>query len=113
MTEQELADLRLAAKAAGVRIIRIQKNGWIHADTGTSITSNWTPRDDDGDSLRLAARLGMTLEINRETGDATAERGDIVCVEWGGMDPAEMLAATRRAVFGVAVKVGKAMEGTQ
>lgn len=49
MTDREL--LELAAKAAGVEHVTPMMVEW----------GKWNPLDDDGDALRLAVKLNMTL----------------------------------------------------
>ena len=56
MTKQEHEWMRLAAIAAGI------SDGDVFYDREND--KEWNPRDDDGDALRLAIRLGMKLSIN-------------------------------------------------
>lgn len=117
MNDREL--LEMAAKAAG--------NGatWRGSDafklysmvlpSGTA----WNPLDDDGDALRLAVRLQLTIHnehINAGVayctgiGDATAYP-----VVDSGSDEDEVIPddyiATRRAIVRAAAEIGKSMEG--
>ena len=68
-TDREL--LELAAKAAGVRIDKSPYNGGGHGNTGFDVLGNavldwhngtkWNPLTDDGDALRLAVNLQLTV----------------------------------------------------
>ena len=60
MTDREM--LELAAKAAGLHVKVASNSG-----RGLKVHGNcnwWNPLTDDGDALRLAARLNMDIEIN-------------------------------------------------
>ena len=60
MTDREM--LELAAKAADLRVKVASNSG-----RGLKVHGNcnwWNPLTDDGDALRLAARLNMDIEIN-------------------------------------------------
>jgi hypothetical protein len=101
MTETDRELLKFAAKAAGIGPL-----SWIEPD-GTKIVTNllWNPITDDGDALRLAVKLGMTIEQwseghvyvgHRHPGNFEHEKH--------GTDP---LAATRRAIVRAAAEIGK------
>ena len=60
MTDREM--LEMAAKAAGLHV-KVASNSVM----GLKVHGNcnwWNPLTDDGDALRLAARLNMDIEIN-------------------------------------------------
>ena len=109
MTDREL--LENAAKAAGYDI---HWNAMVNGERAPIIDyvnayewDEWTPLTDDGDALRLAVKLGMTIEQwseghvyvgHRHPGNFAHERHR--------KDP---LAATRRAIVRAAAEIGKAM----
>jgi len=101
--------LTLAAKAAGINM-----DSW--EDCG------WSPLSDDGDALRLAVRLGISLTPypiyqqddrhsviakQRRTTDTLREINPTEIVEVYGDDP---YAATRRAIVRAAAEIGRGME---
>jgi hypothetical protein len=117
MTTQEHTDrelLELAAKAAGYT-----SYGYGELVGGcpalvlreADFTGMWAPLTDDGDALRLACRLNLTVKI----------MGDHVKVGWRGCGeqwPGEevpanarevMPVATRRAITRAAAQIGKDM----
>ncbi|AXT46367.1 hypothetical protein [Chromobacterium rhizoryzae] len=69
MNDREL--LELAAKAAGVKIDKSPCNGGGIGNTGFDLAGNavidrhngtvWNPLTDDGDALRLAVKLGISV----------------------------------------------------
>lgn len=72
MTDREL--LELAAKAAGIRIDKSETNGGGVGNYGFSVTGDamldwhnnirWNPLSDDGDALRLAVKLRLSIDHN-------------------------------------------------
>lgn len=103
MSDREL--LELAAKAAGLKKDDSPYNGGGAGNNGFSITGDmvldwhnnkrWNPITDDGDALRLAVKLRLTVET------------DICFAEV----PYEMQCeATRRAIVRAAAEIGKAMK---
>lgn len=109
MTDLEL--LELAAKAAGVEITAIVKEGVPHRFGG----GYWNPLTDDGDALRLAVALKIGADCFVD-GDRMENccawcnhrdvRGFHRHYEPYGNDP---MAATRRAIVIVAAEVGKSL----
>lgn len=99
--------LTLAAKAAGIagdwsiefegiKVPRRDYDNWII----------WNPLKHDGDALRLAVKLGITVEFNSNWVGTTHE--DIVGrAEFYEADP---YAATRRAIVRAASEIGGGME---
>ncbi|MBP8150235.1 MAG: hypothetical protein KAY21_11000 [Limnohabitans sp.] len=93
--------MELAAKAAGIEI------NWFKWER---LTNQWNPLVDDGDALRLAASLRLTIswdlfddcEYATATPPHTHQGYDCVMDQ----DPA---AATRRAIVRAAAEIGKAM----
>lgn len=114
MTEQDLADLRLAAKAAGHEVDSPYSKGLII--NGGIL---WNPRDDDGDAFRLAARMRIDIHFE-DNGPTLGEIVEASFPKWGhvrgcmaeqcGDDPAK---AARHAIFRAAVEIGGAIEGAQ
>lgn len=106
-TDREL--LELAAKAAGVDELQfssdmecpynpLPENGNIY----------WNPLRCDGDALRLATKLDMSVEISEYEGSTYAYAGKVprvyACENWRGDKPS----ATRRAITRAAAELGKA-----
>ena len=104
MTDREL--LELAAKAAGLKF-----NGqWHDAQSGLLVweppdfmSRDWNPLTDDGDALRLAVKLGMQVDVCRNTTDALVENRSCAS-EPHGADPN---GATRRAIVRAAAAIGE------
>jgi len=113
MTDREL--LELAAKAAGLMIHeerQAERDALIGPEKAglciVSVSTWWNPLTDDGDALRLAVKLGMTIEQwseghvyvgHRHPGNFEHERHR--------KDP---LAATRRAIVRAAAEIGRSMK---
>lgn len=107
MEDREL--LELAAKAAGIEVIRTDQQGlWIAGGCG----DHWNPLKDDGEALRLAIKLD--IHIKRFAGATT-------CQEWTGLDAVtehdhwsanygEPIRSTRLAIVRAAAKIGEAMQ---
>lgn len=101
MTDREL--LKLAAKAAGIDL------KWMTLiPTGEELVSiRWNPLTDDGDALRLAVKLGLTVY----------QWSDEVCVcnEKGTVNEnvarvGDIYGATRRAIVLAAAEIGKGIK---
>lgn len=103
MTDREL--LELAAKAAGYSIWEWDRDGSaLIADP----TIRWNPLEDDGDALRLAVRLGITVSFwghLEEVATYTPYYGVPAAQESYSHDKA---AATRRAIVRAAAEIGGA-----
>lgn len=119
MNDREL--LELAAKAAG-HIITGWRTGRRNVDWAElSDTSTWNPREDDGDALRLAAKLRLGIEFNEAS----------VVASWvdDGYEPKEIYVypdqtqdddfnivytnhdkAARRAIVRAAAEIGRQMQ---
>ena len=115
MTDREL--LELAAKAAEISTIiwtesprsNGQTAGCIWNGVGHGDTAKlWNPLTDDGDALRLAVRLHMSVLSNETASWVATGMHQIVRAEehHDGKDP---YAATRRAVVRAAAEIGKGM----
>lgn len=102
MTDREL--LELAARAAGIRLhvwgTKGQENFADMDDPG----GRWNPLADDGDALRLAVKLGLSIYAPDEE-DATA-----VVRDWNFIRVTEEgddhCASTRRAITRAAAEIG-------
>jgi len=73
----------------------IDTNGWVF----------WVPADDDGQALRLAVKLRLSIDIYEQT-EVTDSCESFVKIEQNDADPS---AATRRAIVRAAAEIGKAM----
>lgn len=118
MTDREI--LELAAKAAGISL------QWGNYTNSPDYMSDgyhqpWNPLIDDGDALRLAVELGISITPypiynenerhsviakQRRKSDTMRETNPTEVVEIYGGDPC---AATRRAIVRAAAEVGKGM----
>ena len=106
MTDKEL--LELAARAAGIAWVRhaentecasllLKKGGW------------WNPLTDDGDALRLAVKLELSLDLF----DFAITCGYPANGEGNELDEpvvGDPYAATRRAIVRAAAEIGKEMK---
>lgn len=105
MTDRKL--LEMAAKAAGLNDFAWYTNpvfGHSYPVLG-HITKPWNPLTDDGDALRLAVKLLLTVEV---------EDGFTEVLTGSGMEITEShkedsLLATRRAIVRAAAEIGRAM----
>jgi hypothetical protein len=109
VNEREL--LELAAKAAGVSWLSYHlgkgmccRNSLRH---GGLIEYWWNPRADDGDALRLAVQLDLSIFPTDAPGRALVERPslDVLCGEPHGNDKN---AAVRLAIVRAAAEIGRA-----
>ena len=119
-------DLRMAAKAAGIQIVcpverlvvqpRHYAGGFV-VRTKTGGDACWNPLTDDGDALRLAVKLQLTICNEHLTAGAaycTAglnRTGPSVDARWPQQQTVVDgdYAATRRAIVLAAAEVGRAM----
>ena len=109
--------LEMAAKAAAIQMIGLVDNMIAQPDhrTGGFIIRNdrggdscWNPLTDDGDALRLAAKLEIDIRFYTESEEAWVETA-----AYGG-NADELLApdpytATRRAIVCAAAEIGRTM----
>lgn len=119
-TDREL--LELAAKAAGYAVTPHPNRRLFKGLVFVLEGSNWNPLTDDGDALRLAIKLGITVtpypiyENPKHSVIADIKIMNVILregaakekfhVEIYGSDP---YAATRRAITKVAAEIGKSM----
>jgi hypothetical protein len=108
MTDREL--LELAAKAAGIpgMPIEIDSVHWLKLTSDGGTDGFWKPLTDDGDALRLAVKLRISLHIRDQTYTQLEESA--VWIPEGLDFPEDRCAATRRAIVRAAAEIGKAMK---
>ena len=112
----DLEELELVAKLVGLKVWR---GSWpqddmifaapLNPSPSSVITGvEWNPRDDDGDALRLAVKLGMAVSVEYQSGSTSVLWGPPMGAvrEWHGTDP---FIATRRAIVRAAAEMGKRM----
>lgn len=117
MNTNDLDLLKRAAKAAGYEFRGLCAAGdpmLQHPPTDIGprfyVPTKWNPLADDGDALRLAVKLRLSVKHGTEIGDSTpsayAYFGDAgeCCFEPHGTDP---LDATRRAIVRAAAEIGR------
>lgn len=103
--------LELAAFAVGFNIEGFYCDGTAFGENVIS----WNPLEDDGDALRLAVKLCLTVRIIHDYhcyAEAFKEKGVFsahTCKEPILDDPHS---ATRRAIVRAAAEIGKSMKGT-
>jgi hypothetical protein len=106
--------LELAAKAAGYGEVWTLDSDPDTFYIGPRYTGGapkyrvWNPRDDDGDALRLAVKLGLTIQhltANEEV-VVSSYSGSSEAYEFYLSDPC---AATRRAIVRAAAEIGRNM----
>jgi hypothetical protein len=99
-TDRELLEAAYAAYRPGQNYIRLIN------DAGREY---WNPINDDGDALRLAVNLRLTVNCSYDDvaicGQEFTQKE--VFIERNGEDP---LAATRRAIVRAAAAIGKEMK---
>lgn len=99
MSDDESELLKLAAKAAGIEVIRIDPQGlWIAGGLGV----HWNPLENNGEALRLAIKLRLDLTVFRD--HVTAFHATDWCDELNYDDPER---AARRAIVRAAAAVGE------
>lgn len=97
--------LELAAKAAGHDRTRTCIDDWFWILNEDDDWHPWNPLTDDGDALRLAVKLGLTVEIlNKRLEPHTKVNGRYE--EEHRNDPNR---ATRRAIVRAAAEIGRTM----
>ncbi len=106
MTDREM--LELAAKAAGIDVRWIAECQDYYEHRPHMLPGywdKWNPLTDDGDALRLAVKLNMTI-YHTSVGVSASEPGGRSMLELNGTDP---YAATRRAIVRAAAEIGRNM----
>jgi len=105
-TESDRELLELAAKAAGIEVVRAEIKGlWIAGGMGR----HWNPLTDDGDALRLAVKLNMGISIpvwkDNRVDVITFKLSSVNVIERGQ----DAMANVRRAIVRAAAAIGKSM----
>ena len=125
MNDQQL--LEDAALAAGVRVPPLNAYPWHGIDNGGIWTNTsavghlepkkrkyiWAPLTDDGDALRLAVKLHLTVQQGASV--YVYADPDFCDPDFSGLEVCESLhkdpyAATRRAIVRAAAEIGKGMK---
>ncbi len=104
MNDTEL--LELAARAAGLRVSnRLTRGGLSVCSVERRAPHKWNPLTDDGDALRLLAKLNMQVKVAAPLTYAGFD-GRPVQAESHEAGP---YAATRRAIVRAAAEIGRSM----
>ena len=112
MADRELVEL--AAKAAGYEVAwnphwNCLQHRYPQPDAAGRTRHPWVPLDDDGDALRLAAKLELDVMhrvVGRKRIEVLPAGGPLFQYPYEGMDTA---AAWRNAIVRAAAEIGKAM----
>lgn len=106
MTDREL--LELAAKAAGIQFSELGGGARYAPQPGIMQPYvPWNPLAEDGDALRLAVTLHLTVSVGLSGSTVTDAFRNPLAVIMHDNDP---YAATRRAIVRAAAEIGKGME---
>jgi len=120
MSDREL--LELAAKAAGYQLSTMMRSlsrppmPVILAESGR--WKQWDPLHDDGDALRLAAKLKLAVAYTLDEIPCEPSKCMVGKKPWNGGEPIcwerfqgdqERYAATRRAIVRAAAEIGRQM----
>ena len=100
MTDKEL--IELAAKAAGITGTWHRKGFVAYSGWSKGI---FNPLTDDGDALRLAVNIGISIEVSDYGVDAVIQSGRKF-EGWGS----RIECAARRAITRAAAQIGKEMK---
>lgn len=119
MTDREL--LEAAARAAGIEVMRsrlddpMQRDMLVRKSARNHHHENgpWNPLTDDGDALRLMARLGLDALYSPEAVEVVAHQharieGKETVAPWAWeslLNPADPATATRRAIVRAAAAI--------
>lgn len=108
MTDKEL--LELAAKAAGIELVQFYDGLHDVTDDPNKIGRTWNPLTDDGDALRLAVKLTMSISywehLEIVSVEAATKQTGVSLDEPFGED---LYAATRRAIVRAAAEIGRTL----
>jgi hypothetical protein len=105
MNDREL--LEMAARAAGIELVGGSKTPMVRDAGDLDYMREWRPLTDDGDALRLAVKLGMTIRNFGHLVSVMAPHQYQVDVYTNG----DTCAATRRAIVRAAAEIGRTMTG--
>lgn len=103
-TTEQRELLELAARAAGAYWV-VEEDGRfeILSEIG-GFSGYWNPLHDDGDALRLAVKLNLLIDVDRNSTEAGGFGTHGFHAEPHGSDP---YAATRRAIVRAAAAIAK------
>jgi len=109
MTDREL--LEFAAKAVGIDWIKdcVWIENGFYSPLAKHERISWNPLENDGDALRLAVRLKLSVDFFDDAITVEHTPDNAQCyevIEPVGTDP---YAATRRAIVRAAAEIGRAM----
>ncbi|EJO27435.1 hypothetical protein QWC_31854, partial [Achromobacter marplatensis] len=79
---------------------------WIVEDDGSPV-ERWNPLQDDGQALRLAVRLALTINIQHHETEVFTWEGECFSSEHVSVHPDHSYEATRRAIVEAAAEIGK------
>lgn len=114
MSEREL--LELAAKAAGYEVLANKQAQRDKIGSGSAglwikgVSTCWNPRDDSGQALNFALRLGLSIVPNLKDGHVVVVATNYYVVKSFFVEPFgdDCDAAARLAIFSAAAEIGKA-----
>ena len=104
--------LEMAAKAAGITLFGAYDSAYgfgLNSDTGREPRRYWSPLTSDGDALRLAVKLNISLVITPEHGVSARCAAGPWCAWCDEDQSADLYAATRRAIVRAAAEIGRQM----
>lgn len=107
MDDREL--LEAAARAADIDAEFHSELGygpegmWLKGQRSPDNSKYWNPLNDDGDALRLAVSLGITIDLVDKSAYRRDPHGNLVQEYWGGDYPA----CYRHAIVRAAAQIGK------
>lgn len=109
MNDKEL--LELAAKAAGIDVVWRNSSGAFYYDNPDTGREEFDPLTDDGDALRLAVAIGLSVYpmARTETGQACSAAGNNSLGRLSEVTAQSDIAATRRAIVRAAAEIGRMM----
>lgn len=104
MTDREL--LELAARAAGITLETSYDVNGEYWPWSPEYSRNWCPLTDDGDALRLAVKLKMSVEVYYDTTIVTTYD----CEPARQHHEDDPYTTTRRAIVRAAAEIGRGMK---
>jgi hypothetical protein len=112
-TDRDL--LELAAKACGIDAMWSETSRYMHAKSLRQTFTLWNPLLDDGDALRLAVKLQLTVRNEQVASGytycTTWDEDDKFPVVYSGENGNKVInkdyAATRRAIVLAAARIGE------
>lgn len=108
MTDKEL--LELAAKAHGGLVYIKDMNSWIFEDDDGNRGAWWNPLTDDGDALRLAVKLNLSMDLFEDNIFVGYTPNCNDCEQLQEESDSDPYAATRRAIVRAAAEIGREMK---